>query len=135
MKWLYRYIHSLLIRNGQGFVSSFVTLKTISSFLASWCSNWSKKIFRKTKFYPYLVGSDETPRRRKKFLTLDQKIEIVECHEAGMRHAAIARERGMNESTVRSILKRKDHIKKLVDRTPHWSPTMVRKICHFMEIE
>ena len=35
MKWLYRYIHSLLIRNGQGFVSSFVTLKTISSFLVS----------------------------------------------------------------------------------------------------
>ena len=52
-----------------------------------------------------------------------------------MRHATIARERGMNESTVRSILKRKDHIKKLVDRTPHWSPTMVRKISHFMEIE
>ena len=49
-----------------------------------------------------------------------------------MRHAAIARERGMNESTVRSILKRKDHIKKLVDRTPHWSPTMVRKISHFI---
>ena len=100
-----------------------------------WIKYCKYKLFEKTKFYyPCLVGSDGTPKRRK-FLTLDQKIEIVECHEAGMRHAAIARERGMNESTVRSILKRKDHIKKLVDRTPHWSPTMVRKISHFMEIE
>ena len=43
-----------------------------------------------------------------------------------MRHATIARERGMNESTIRSILKRKDHIKELVDRTSHLSPTVVR---------
>ena len=84
------------------------------------------KLFEKTKFYyPCLVGSDGTPKRRK-FLTLDQKIEIVQCHEAGMKTSAIARERGMNESSVRCIVKRKDQIKELVDRTSHLSPTVVR---------
>ena len=34
-KIIYEMDYSLPIRNGQGFVSSFVTLKTISSFLAS----------------------------------------------------------------------------------------------------
>ena len=85
-------------------------------------------IFGEKKFYyPCLVGSDGTPRRRK-FLTLDQKIEIIECHEAGMRIAAIARERGMPESSVRTIVKRQDQIKELVGRSSHLSPnTVVRK--------
>ena len=74
-----------------------------------------------------LVGSDGTPRRRK-FLTLDQKIEIVECYEAGMKTSAIARERGMPESSVRAIVKRKDQIKDLVGRSSHLSlNTVVRK--------
>ena len=59
-------------------------------------------------------------------MTLDQKIEIVQCHEAGMKTSAIARERGMNESSVRCIVKRKDQIKELIDRTSHLSPTVVR---------
>ena len=74
---------------------------------------------------PYFIGSDGIKRSRK-FLTLDQKIEIVQCHEAGMKTSAIARERGMNESSVRCIVKRKDQIKELVDRTSHLSPTVVR---------
>ena len=93
-----------------------------------WIKYCKHKLFEKTKFYyPCLVGSDGTPRRRK-FLTLDQKIEIVECHEAGMRIAAIARERGMPESSVRAIVKRKDQIKDLVGRSSHLSlNTVVRK--------
>ena len=84
--------------------------------------NWPLK---NHKTYPCFIGSDGTPRRRK-FLTLDQKIEIVQCHEAGMKTSAIARERGMNESSVRCIVKRKDQIKELIDRTSHLSPTVVR---------
>ena len=45
-----------------------------------------------------------------------------------MRIAAIARERGMPESSVRTIVKRKDQIKELVGRSSHLSPnTVVRK--------
>ena len=84
-------------------------------------------IFKKPKFYPCLVGSDGTPRRRK-FLTLDQKIEIVECHEAGMKVATIARERGMPDSSVRTIVKCKDQIKEIAARSSHLSlNTVVRK--------
>ena len=69
------------------------------------------KLFEKTKFYyPCLVGSDGTPKRRK-FLTLDQKIEIIECYEAGMKCATIAKMRGMSDSSVRTIIKEKDKIK------------------------
>ena len=69
------------------------------------------KLFEKTKFYyPCLVGSDGTPKRRK-FLTLDQKIEIIECYEAGTKCATIAKMRGMSDSSVRTIIKEKDKIK------------------------
>ena len=45
-----------------------------------------------------------------------------------MRIAAIARERGMPESSVRTIVKRQDQIKELVGRSSHLSPnTVVRK--------
>ena len=61
-------------------------------------------------------------------MTLDQKIEIVQCHEAGMKTSAIARERRMAESSVRAIIKRQDQIKELVGRSSHLSPnTVVRK--------
>ena len=56
------------------------------------------------------MGSDGTPKRRK-FLTLDQKIEIIECYEAGMKCATIAKMRGMSDSSVRTIIKEKDKIK------------------------
>ena len=78
-----------------------------------------------------LVGSDGTPRRRK-FLTLDQKIEIIASFNAGMKTSAIARERRMAESSVRAIIKRQDQIKELVGRSSHLSPNTVvrKKICH-----
>ena len=72
-------------------------------------------------------GLDGMPRRRK-FLTLDQKIEIIACYDAGMKTSAIARERRMAESSVRAIIKRQDQIKELVGRSSHLSPnTVVRK--------
>ena len=74
-----------------------------------------------------LVGLVGTPRRQK-FLTLDQKIEIIACFDAGMKTSAIARERQMPESSVRTIVKRQDQIKELASRTSHLSPsTVVRK--------
>ena len=61
-------------------------------------------------------------------MTLDQKIEIVECHEAGMKVATIARERGMPDSSVRTIVKCKDQIKEIAARSSHLSlNTVVRK--------
>ena len=44
-------------------------------------------------------------------MTLDQKIEIIECYEAGMKCATIAKMRGMSDSSVRTIIKEKDKIK------------------------
>ena len=73
------------------------------------------------------VGSDGTPRCRK-YLTLDQKIEIIACFDAGMKTSTIARERRMAESSVRAIIKRQDQIKELVGRSSYLSPnTVVRK--------
>ena len=74
-----------------------------------------------------LLGLDGTPRHRK-FLILDQKIEIIVSFDAGMKTSAIARERRMAEASVRTILKRQDQIKELVGRSSHLSPnTVVRK--------
>ena len=108
------------------FLSSFMTFKHISIFLSrgNMMNYWlilmfqfelnrycKHKLFEKTKFYyPCLVGSDGTPKRRK-FLTLDQKIEIIECYEAGTKCATIAKMRGMSDSSVRTIIKEKDKIK------------------------
>ena len=41
-------------------------------------------------------------------MTLDKKIEIIERYEAGIKCATIARERGIADSSVRDIIKRKD---------------------------
>ena len=81
---------------------------------------------KKKYLYPCLVGSDGTPRRRK-FLTLDQKIEIIECHEAGMKVATIARERGIPDSSIRTIIKTKDQIKDQAQSSHLPLNTVVRK--------
>ena len=48
------------------------------------------------------VGFTEKVKKRI-WLTLDKKLEIIQSHEAGASYSKIARERGMNESSVRTI--------------------------------
>ncbi|CAI9715745.1 transposable element-derived 1-like [Octopus vulgaris] len=50
-------------------------------------------------------------KRRRKVLTLDSKLEIIKRHERGESKAKIGRDLGMNESTVRAILKKIDDYK------------------------
>ncbi len=60
-------------------------------------------------------GSESSPTKNKsgrhnKWLSLEQKLEIISAHEEGFKAAHIGRLHGINESTVRSILKNKDKI-------------------------
>ena len=48
-------------------------------------------------------SSTSTPVKKRIWLTLDKKLEIIQSHEAGASYSKIARERGMNESSVRTI--------------------------------
>ena len=50
-----------------------------------------------------LESSTSTPVKKRIWLTLDKKLEIIQSHEAGASYSKIARERGMNESSVRTI--------------------------------
>ena len=54
---------------------------------------------------------DTKPIKRRIWLTLEKKLEIIKNYENGSRIAKIARERGMNESSVRTIVRKKEQIK------------------------
>ncbi len=46
-----------------------------------------------------------------KWLTLGQKLDIIKLHEEGASFAKISREKGMDESSVRKLIKKKDEYK------------------------
>jgi Tc5 transposase DNA-binding domain/CENP-B N-terminal DNA-binding domain len=48
--------------------------------------------------------------KKRKWLILNEKLEIIELHEKGASYAKIAYEKGMNESST--LIKKKDQIKK-----------------------
>ena len=47
------------------------------------------------------------------WLTLDQKIEIIKKYESGVKCSKIASEMGKNESSIRTIISKKDECTKL----------------------
>ena len=49
--------------------------------------------------------------------TLEEKLEIIELHEAGARYSKIAHDKDMNEASVRKIVKRKDEFRKQAETT------------------
>lgn len=48
---------------------------------------------------------------RRKWLTLEEKLNIIKSHEEGKTYAKIARENGMNESSIRTIIRKKEQYK------------------------
>ena len=48
---------------------------------------------------------------KRKWLTLEQKLDIIRLHEEGASFAKIGSEKEMDESSVRKIIKKKDQYK------------------------
>ena len=65
--------------------------------------------------------------RKRKWLTLEKKLAIIKCYEDGASFAKIARENGMNESSVRAIIKKKDKIKDHEMSATSYSSKMITK--------
>jgi CENP-B N-terminal DNA-binding domain/Tc5 transposase DNA-binding domain len=49
--------------------------------------------------------------KKRKWLTLEEKLDIIRRHEEGESYAKIAYEKKMNESSIRALLKKKKQIK------------------------
>lgn len=54
--------------------------------------------------------SDSVTKKRK-WLTLEQKLDVIKLHEEGASFAKIGREKGMDESSVRKLIKKKEQYK------------------------
>lgn len=48
--------------------------------------------------------------KKRKWLTLEQKLDIIKLHEEGASFAKIGRDKGMDESSVRKLIKKKRSI-------------------------
>ena len=55
---------------------------------------------------------DKSDKKSRNCLPLDQRLEIVRLRENGLSFAKIARDKKMNESSIRTIWKNKDDIKR-----------------------
>ena len=49
--------------------------------------------------------------RKRKFRSLDEKMDIIKLHENGAKLAKIAKDKGMAESSVRTIISQKEELK------------------------
>ncbi len=49
--------------------------------------------------------------KKRKWLTLEHKLDIIKLHEEGASHAKITHEKHIDESSVRKIIKKKDQYK------------------------
>ena len=49
--------------------------------------------------------------KKHKWLTLEQQLNIIKLHEEGASFAKIGRDKGMDESSVRKLIKNKDQYK------------------------
>ena len=54
----------------------------------------------------------DVAKKQRTFLQLDQRLEIVRLRENGLSFDKIARDKKINESSIRTIWKNKDEIKK-----------------------
>lgn len=54
---------------------------------------------------------NEDKSAKRKWLTLEQKLNIIKLHDDGASFAKISRDKGINESSIRLIIKNKDHYK------------------------
>ena len=59
-------------------------------------------------------------KRKRKRLTLDEKLEIIKLSEQGISNVQIGRQREMHESSVRKIIKDKTEIKLQISRTAQY---------------
>ncbi|KAF2348384.1 Transposase Tc1-like, partial [Trinorchestia longiramus] len=64
---------------------------------------------------------------KKKRLSIDNKLKIIEEFKAGMKVMAISRETGIPESTVRLTIQNKDKIEGFRSRTPHRTPLLQKR--------
>ena len=65
--------------------------------------------------------------KRRVHLPLEKKLEIIQRFENGERIAQIARDNGMNESSVRVITKKKDQIKELGEGSSPYAKNIIKK--------
>ena len=56
--------------------------------------------------------SKKPEKKSRTYLPFDQRLEIVRLRENGLSFAKIARDKKMNESSIRTIWKNKDEIKR-----------------------
>lgn len=66
--------------------------------------------------------------KKGKWLTLEQKLNVIKLHEEGASFAKIGREKGMNEASVRKIVKNKDQYKSQGIATASYLSKIVTKI-------
>lgn len=65
---------------------------------------------------------------KRKWLTLEKKLDIIRCHENGASYAKIARANGMNEASVRTIIKKKEQYKEQgLNTTSYMSKVITRQ--------
>ena len=60
-------------------------------------------------------------------LPIEEKLEIISRFESGERPAHIARDKGMNESSVRTIIKRKEELKRFQEINDRFGPSKISK--------
>ena len=54
------------------------------------------------------IAMPDAAKKSKKYLTLAEKLEIIQLYESGVRTSQIGKDKGMPESSVRVICKKKD---------------------------
>ena len=59
----------------------------------------------------------ETPKSSKNYISLEEKLEIIRLRDTGMSWTLIGRNKGMNESSVRTIYRRKEKLKQQASTT------------------
>ena len=59
------------------------------------------------------ADNNEAPQKKRKLFSLQEKLNIINKHEAGISNAKLSREYGVNESTIRGVIQQGEKIKQL----------------------
>ena len=67
------------------------------------------------KLLRFMNGVSGEGKRRRMRLPVEQQLEIIACFENGEKPARIARAKGLSDSSVRAIIRRKEELKKWLE--------------------
>jgi predicted transcriptional regulator len=75
-----------------------------------------------------IENGQDTPSKKKKFLSLKEKLDLIKRHNDGATNSKIARDTGIPETTVRRTIKNKNEIKKQAINTTDHTLTVTTRI-------